>query len=185
MIATFQETRLRTRLLSILRQKAEQRPLFFDVFGNTRIDQLISYMRTLKDFPRVTIDEVEQVIINDPRKQIEWDGGSLLRATYGFSPSRNIVRTPRTPPDELYYATHKKLASQVRTVGLLPIASDLVQLTSDQTFFQPEKADIALFTIRAKACMKAGIPFYRSNEIFYFADSIPVEFISDADVGSS
>lgn len=185
MIATFQENRLRTRLLSILRQKAEQRPLFFDVFGYTRMDRLISYLRSLKDFPNTTIQDVQQVIVNDPRKQIEWDGGSLIRATFGFSPSRSIVRTPRTPPDQLYYSTHQKLASQVKTVGLLPIASDLVQLTSDLTIFSPIPAGTAIFVIQARECMRSGMTFYRSDEVFYYADSVPVTFISDADFASS
>lgn len=177
MLATFEETRLKKRLLSILRQKADNRPLYFDAYGFTPVKPLIDYLRTLKDFPAVNREDLLQVVRNDTAGQFEWDGGSLLRATYGFSPNRSHRGEEQAPPDLLYYGTHRKLLPQIAVAGLIPIASDLVQLAVLPGAIGQMEDTLFLLTVQARRAYETGIPFYRSSQLYYYSEAIPARFL--------
>lgn len=171
------DTRLKNKLLSVLRQKADQLPaLFFDTYGFTPLPQLVSYLRTLKGLAAVTQEEVIQVILHDQQGQFEWDG-PLVRATFGFSPSRVHKGKELLPPERLYHGTHQKLLGQIAATGLIPIASDVIQLAVDPQTIGATGGVWQQLTIQAQAAKQAGISFYRAGEQWYFSEEIPARFI--------
>ncbi len=172
------DTRLKTKLLSILRQKADQLPaLFFDTYGFTSLDRLVAYLRTLKGLGSVTAEDVTQVILKDQQGQFEWDG-PLVRATFGFSASRVYRGKEMPPPEKLYHGTHRRLLGQIMATGLIPIASDVIQLALDPSLIGEPGGTLQILTVDAREAHRAGIPFYRAGELWYFSDSIPPAYLT-------
>lgn len=180
MLSLQEEERLRKRLLSILRQNGELLQLYYDTYGFTPIDRLLDYIRTLKGFGYVNRHAVLQVVENDPKRQIEWDGGALVRATYGFLPTKNQSRWVQiTPPDVLYYGTHSKLVGQVMASGLLPIASDFVQAAFRPDAIGAPGNSLQLLAVKARAASEAGVRFFQVNEWYCLSDVIPPGYLED------
>lgn len=176
MLATYEEVRLRKRLLSILRQNSEQL-LYFDTYGFTPVDRLLEYLRTLKGCQTVNRADLRQVVDNDPQRQLEWDGGALIRATYGFLPELTRPGEKRCPPEVLYYGTHRKLLGQLATGGLLPIASELVQLAIGADVIGTKGDTLSIIAVRAQEAYQSGIRFFQRSERYYFSDAIPPGFL--------
>jgi putative RNA 2'-phosphotransferase len=177
MLATFEEARLRKRMLSILRQNSEHLLLYFDTYGFTSVDRLIAYVRNLKGFETISRADLRQVVENDPKRQLEWDGGALIRATYGFLPERSRVGVERRPPEILHYGTHRKLLGQIAAGGLLPIASELVQLAADPSDIGTPGDTLMILAVRAQAAHDNGVRFFQATERYYFSEAIPASFL--------
>jgi len=171
------EEKLRSRLLRVLRQKADFLALYFDTYGYTPMERLHEYIRQCKGFGNVTLDDIEQAIKGDTRKQFEWDGGPLVRATYGFQTSRTFRGREQVPPAILYYATHPKLVPQIKALGLIPIASDVIQLAVDKGEFGTPHAQIAIIPVEAREAYDEGVRFFRANERHFFCELLPVRFL--------
>lgn len=173
-----EELRLRKRLLSILRQNNEHVQLYFDTYGYTPVEPMLAYLRTLSGCALVSRSDLWQVVENDPGKQIEWDGGALIRATYGFLPAISSGRlTEMAPPELLYYGTHRKLIRQVLSAGLLPIASEFVQLArSPKDIGMPVDA-LSLLSVKAQEAHEAGVPFYQVNDHYFMCESLPPAYL--------
>lgn len=178
MLAIHEETRLRKRLLSILRQNSEAFHLYYDTYGYTPVEPLLEYLHKLKGCAYITRQDLHQVVEFDPERSIEWDGGSLIRVTYGFLPSIAKSRLMEiVPPDVLYYGTHRKLLKQVLTGGLLPIASEYVQLADRPEHIGEQTDTLRLVTVNAKEAHEAGICFYRVGEHYCLSDAVPSSYL--------
>jgi len=174
------DTRLKTKLLSILRQKADQLPaLFFDTYGFTSLDHLVTYLRTLKGLGSVTREDVIHVIMHDQQGQFEWDE-PLVRATFGFSASRVYRGKEMAPPEKLYHGTHRRLVDQIMARGLVPIASDVIQLAMDPSLIGEAGGTLQMLTVDAREAYRAGLRFYRAGELWYFSDSIPPDYLTQS-----
>ncbi|MGG4453483.1 RNA 2'-phosphotransferase [Brevibacillus porteri] len=178
MLAIHEETRLRKRLLSILRQKSEAFQLYYDTYGYTPIEPLLDYLHTLKGCSYIARQDLHQVVEFDPERSIEWDGGALIRATYGFLPT--IAKSKLieiVPPDVLYYGTHRKLLKQVLTGGLLPIASEYVQLAEKPEHIGEPTDTLSLVAVNAKEAHEAGSCFYRVGERYCLSNAVPASYL--------
>jgi putative RNA 2'-phosphotransferase len=178
MPVTDADKRMKNKLLSILRQKADQVPvLFFDSYGFTLVEPLLEYMRSLKGFAAVGRADLEHIVLNDVQGLFEWDGGPLIRATYGFSPARTYRGKELPPPDVLYHGTHRKLLKQVAAVGLLPIASDVIQLAARPESIGRAGSTLLILPVHARAAYDCGVPFYRAGDLWYFSEAIPPAYM--------
>ena len=182
MLAPHEEVQLRKRLLGILRQKNEHVQLYFDTYGFTPTGPLLAYLRSIKGWENIRRSDLWQVVENDPQRQIDWDGGVLIRATYGFasSPIQAAGRLAEVePPARLYYGTHEKLVRQVLTGGLLPIASDFVQLAlTIEEIGMPEDT-LSVLTVQAAEARATGIRFFKGSGAFLYSDAIPAAFVTE------
>ncbi|MFD2371143.1 RNA 2'-phosphotransferase [Brevibacillus sp. GCM10020057] len=186
MLASHEEARLRKRLLSVLRQNSEYVRLYYDTYGYTPVEPLLAYIRTLKGGEFVTRAHLWQVVEHDPGRLFEWDGGELIRATHGFSPTIAKGRlAEEEPPELLYYGTHRKLVGQALTAGLLPIASEYVQLAASPTAIGEPLDTLSLLVVKAGQAHAAGVRFYRlcTSEVlpcpYYFAEAIAPAFLQE------
>lgn len=173
------EERLRKRLLSVLRQNGEELTLYYDTYGYTPIQPLLTYLRGLKGCGSVTREEIRQVVDADPQQRIEWDGGELIRATYGFMPGPKKVGEEVEPPERLYYGTHRRLLGQVLEGGLLPIASDTVQLAATPQAIGEEAGTLAICEVKARDAWQRGIRFFQGAWPYYYAEAIPAVYVSE------
>ncbi|WP_139489861.1 RNA 2'-phosphotransferase [Brevibacillus dissolubilis] len=183
MVVHYVEERLRNRLLSILRQNSGNIFLYFDTYGFTSVEKLLPYIRTLKGVEGADLDALRQVVEHDPKKQFEWDGGALIRTTYGFSPGRDHKGRAETPPDTLYYGTHRKLLQQIRGIGLIPIASDMVQLAVNPEDIGSVGDGLIIIPVNAKEAHRDGIRFNRIGERYYFVAELPAKYLEVGEEG--
>ncbi|MGN7469952.1 RNA 2'-phosphotransferase [Brevibacillus sp. SAFN-007a] len=180
MLAQQAEITLRKRLLSILRQKNEHVQLYFDTYGFTPTGPLLASLRAITGWANLSRSDLWQVVEKDPERQIEWDGGEWIRATYGFAPTRTAARlTEAEPPERLYYGTHAKLVSQALSEGLLPIASELVQLAGKVEDIGLPEDTLALLTVQAARARDAGVRFFKGSGAFWFSEAIPAVFVAE------
>jgi putative RNA 2'-phosphotransferase len=184
MLTSHEQTRLRKRLLSILRQNSEYHQLYYDTYGYTPVGALLGYLQTLKGMETVTRADIREVVENDPARQLEWDQGVLIRATHGFMPTKTKGRLAEVaPPEILYYGTHRRLIDQVKASGLLPIASEYVQLADTGEAIGAPGDTLSLFEVQAEAAYQAGVRFFRlcvpysHSDPFYFAEAIPPDYL--------
>ncbi|GED52904.1 MULTISPECIES: RNA 2'-phosphotransferase [Brevibacillus] len=178
MLKDYEEQRLRKRLLSALRQNGEQPLLYFDTYGYTPVNALLAYIRTLKGCSGVTLNDIRQVVDHDPEHRIDWDGGALIRATYGFLPGPKKWGEEVEPPPQLFYGTHRKLIPQIAEGGLLPIANEHVQLAASPADIGEEQGTLVLLAVSAHDAWQQKIRFYQGSERYFFAEAIPAAYLS-------
>lgn len=184
MLASYEETRLRKRLLSILRQNSEYVQLYYDTYGYTPVEPLLAYLRTLKGCAATTRSDLWQVVENDPGRLFDWDQGALIRTTHGFMPAKTKGKLAEVaPPDVLYYGTHRKLVRQMMAGGLLPIASEYVQLTAAVEAIGMPHDTLSLIVVRAQEAYAAGVRFfqvcspYSLSDPFYFSEAVSPQYL--------
>lgn len=182
MQASHETTRLRKRLLSILRQNSEYVQLYYDTYGYTPVEPLLAYIRTLKGCAYVTRSDLREVVENDPGRLFEWDQGDLICATHGFMPVVSKGRLAEAePPEFLYYGTHKKLVRQAFAAGLLPIASEYVQLADRVEAIGLPAGTLEILLVKAREAHAAGTPFFRlasspsTSDPYYFCSAVTVD----------
>ncbi|MDF2681426.1 MAG: 2-phosphotransferase [Brevibacillus sp.] len=184
MLASHEQVRLRKRLLSILRQNSENVQLYYDTYGYTPVEPLLAYLRTLKGCGTTTRSDLREVVENDPGHVFEWDEGALIRTTHGFMPVKTKGRLAEVaPPEILYYGTHRKLIRQVMAGGLLPIASEYVQLALTVEAIGLPRDTLSLVVVRAQEAYSAGVRFWRVcspyslEDPFFFSGAIPPKYL--------
>ncbi|QRG65677.1 RNA 2'-phosphotransferase [Brevibacillus choshinensis] len=184
MLASHEQVRLRKRLLSILRQNSEYVQLYYDTYGYTPVEPLLAYLRTLKGCETTTRSDLREVVESDQGHYFEWDQGALIRATHGFLPVKTKGRLAEVaPPDTLYYGTHRKLLRQVMAGGLLPIASEYVQLSHRVEAIGLPHDTLSLVAVRAEEAYRSGVRFYQTctpysrDDPYYFSDAISPAYL--------
>lgn len=175
---------MRKRLLSILRQNSEQVQLYFDTYGYTPVEPLLAYLRTLKGCGTTTRSDLREIVENDPGHFFDWDGGDLIRTTHGFMPVKTKGRLAEVaPPEVLYYGTHRKLIRQVMAAGLLPIASEYIQLALTVDAIGEPLDTLSLVAVQAQGAYFAGVRIYQVcspyslTDPFFFSGVISPEHL--------
>ncbi|MED4780519.1 RNA 2'-phosphotransferase [Brevibacillus choshinensis] len=184
MLASHEQVRLRKRLLSILRQNSEQIQLYYDTYGYTPVEPLLAYLRTLKGCETITRSDLWEIVENDLGHFFEWDEGALIRTTHGFMPVKTKGRLAEVaPPEVLYYGTHRKLIRQIMAGGLLPIASEYIQLALTVDAIGIPHDTLSLVVVQAQEAYSAGVRFYKVcspyslTDPYFFSGVISPEYL--------
>lgn len=174
------DVRLSKTMSHALRHDPAAYGLSLDDAGWVDLGSLVTAIgRALKT--RVTIDDVERVIAQSPKRRFESDGVSV-RAAYGHSIDGRIDHAPVTdPPATLFHATSPDAAALIATQGLRPMARQYVHLALDEDTAvrvgRRKSPTPVLLTVDAAAFVAAGHRLYTAGPAVLLADAVPPAFI--------
>ncbi|MBA2081460.1 RNA 2'-phosphotransferase [Aeromonas veronii] len=156
--------------------------LELDEQGWVTVDDLIKVLhRENSKWSDITTDTLVDMITASDKKRHEICDGKI-RALYGHSVPKKLLKQPAIPPIALYHGTSPELARIILKDGLLPMGRQYVHLSIDiDTAIQVGRRKSnkpVLLQIETDGAMKNGTVFYRGNYIVWLANHISSEFIA-------
>jgi putative RNA 2'-phosphotransferase len=149
--------------------------------GWVEIDQLLSALRLNKQWESIDIYDLFTMIEESDKKRHEILDGRI-RALYGHSVPKKILKKVGIPPLILYHGTARYLVEQIISEGLQPKGRQYVHLSTDYdtAYIVGKRKDInpVMLKVQAKKASSEGIKFYQGNNAVWLADYIPPKFIS-------
>lgn len=163
-----------------LRHAPWEYELELDEQGWVDIGQLLSAFRECRDWIELNENDLFRMIEKSEKKRHEIANGKI-RAIYGHSLPRKILKKPKEPPEILYHGTAKRFISSIKKLGLLPQSRQYVHLSVDmETALQVGKRrdeNPIILKIRAAEGFREGVSFYLGNDNVWLADTVPVKYI--------
>ncbi len=155
--------------------------LELDDAGWVPVDALLAALRTEKPWwAALSEAELAEMMVQADKKRYELRD-SKIRALYGHSTPQKLVREAAEPPATLFHGTAPETVARIRNEGLQPMGRQYVHLSADthtaeQVGWRKAKAPVIL-RVRAGGAHRAGVLFYRGNDLVWLADAIAPEFV--------
>lgn len=172
--------RLSKTISHALRHEPELYELDLDEEGWVDINKLLLSLQGKKEWKDLDIEHIETMICLSTKKRHEIRNGRI-RAFYGHSIPKLIIREESRPPNFLYHGTLLDKVFQILEEGLKPMQRQYVHLSIDRDtaakVAKRRKGEIKLLEIEAFQAYKEGVSFYRENNGIWLADIIPPKHI--------
>lgn len=172
--------RLSKTISYALRHDPESFGLSLEDDGSVKLEDLIKVISENKK-KEITKDDILSAISLPGKKRFVIEN-ERIRAYYGHSIKKEIVKPLIEPPEILYHATSHKALPIIMKDGLKPMGRQHVHLSSEkETALEAGRRkdnNPPLLVIRAKDVYKDGIKFYKGNEDIFLSDSIEPKYIS-------
>lgn len=125
-------------------------------------------------------DDLANMIALSDKKRHELRDGHI-RALYGHSMPRRLVKERAEPPSVLFHGTAPEMCKRIKLEGLKPMGRHYVHLsidiaTANQVGRRKAKTPVIL-SVKASMAWASGVSFYRGNDLVWLADAIPAIFI--------
>ena len=163
-----------------LRHAPWEYELELDEDGWVRVEQLLTALNESDKWGNVTLEDLEHMIENSDKKRHELVDGKI-RALYGHSIPKKIVKESTEPPAILYHGTARRFIESIESKGILPKGRQYVHLSNDiETALQVGKRHDdrpVILEIYAKKAWDEGVEFYLGNDKVWLADNIPSKYI--------
>lgn len=173
-------TQLSKEVSYALRHAPWEYELEMDEEGWVVVEQLLEALNSSKEWRSITQDNLIEMIVSSEKKRHEILNGKI-RAYYGHSIPKKILKKEMMPPNTLYHGTSKKFLDSIKKKGLLPKGRNYVHLSEDvETAIQVGKRrdeHPVILMIAAQRAYTDGIKFYLGNEKVWLADSVPTQYI--------
>ncbi|MBE7709500.1 MAG: RNA 2'-phosphotransferase [Cyanobacteria bacterium SIG32] len=172
---------LSKKMAYALRHKPEQCGIKLDKEGFADVNGLLEYLRTVKRFCNVTIQDIKDTMANIDKKRFELKGDNI-RAYYGHSCMQKIEKIATPPPKVLYHGTSHEAAEKILKEGIKSQNRQFVHMSSDIETATKVGArrdkDPVVFVINTEKADKDGLKFYLGNETTWLSDYIPPEYLT-------
>lgn len=149
-----------------------------DSEGWVDTDCLVAALRKIPRWKEIAEADFHQVIAASEKKRFEIASGRI-RALYGHSIQKKIVKEAVTPPPVLYHGTARRNLDPIAHQGLLPMSRQYVHLSEDiETAVRVGKRkaqDIVL--LKVNTTIRPELKFYYGNDQTWLADEVPPEII--------
>ncbi|MBW5446041.1 RNA 2'-phosphotransferase [Cohnella sp. CFH 77786] len=164
-----------------LRHAPWEYELELDPEGWVGVEQLIEALRSDKQWESLDHSHLVTMIQLSDKTRHEIDG-QKIRALYGHSTAQKIMKTPASPPPQLYHGTSRNLEKIIMSEGLFPMSRQYVHLSTEieiaQAVGKRKDTNPVILKINAAEANRAGIHFYEGNHRILLADHVPPQFIS-------
>ncbi|MBS5825029.1 MAG: RNA 2'-phosphotransferase [Clostridium argentinense] len=163
-----------------LRHAPWEYELELDENGWVSVEQLLTALNESNKWENVTLEDLEHIIKNSDKKRHELVNGKI-RALYGHSIPKKIVKKITEPPVILYHGTARRFLESIEDKGLLPKGRQYVHLSIDvDTAYQVGKRrdnEPIILEINAKKAWDEGVKFYLGNDKVWLTDNVPSKYI--------
>lgn len=151
-----------------------------DQEGWVEIACLLEGMRKSKKWKQLEMNDIEKMIETSSKKRHEINQNSI-RAFYGHSVPKKIIKKEMIPPVFLYHGTTHEAISSILEEGLEAKSRQYVHLSQDietaiKVGERRDKTPIIL-VINSEQASKDGIKFYPGNEKIWLSEKIPSNYI--------
>ncbi len=172
--------RLSRTISHALRHEPWLYELELDDEGWVSVDDLLGALRDARAWRAVSQADLERIIVESDKRRFELREGQI-RALYGHSTPRRLLKTPAPPPPTLFHGTSRGALEAIRREGLRPMARQYVHLSVDEpTALQVarrKRGEPVILVVAAAEAHRQGVLFYQGNELVWLADNIPLAFI--------
>ncbi|SRR5579871_5127167 len=155
--------------------------LELDDAGWVGVDALLAALRAEKPgWAALSEADLAEMMAQADKRRYELRDRKI-RALYGHSTPQKLSREAAEPPAILFHGTAPETVGRIRNEGLQPMGRQYVHLsvdthTAEQVGRRKAKAPVIL-RVRAGEAHRAGMLFYRGNDLVWLADVIAPEFI--------
>jgi putative RNA 2'-phosphotransferase len=164
-----------------LRHAPWEYELELDDDGWVDVDQLLSSLKLNPKWRNVQVHDLKLMIAKSEKKRHEIVDGRI-RALYGHSIPKKILKSEAEPPETLYHGTTREVLNSILQDGLKPNERQYVHLSQDvETALEVGKRrdpQPVIFEIDAKLAYANGVKFYLGNEKVWLADAIPPTYLT-------
>ncbi len=170
-----------SKLLSfMLRHEPAKFGLVLDAEGFVSLEETLRAVCTR--FPQASEADIFSVVEQvEPDKRrfsiVERD----IRANYGHSLAERIRHDAVTPPASLLHGTNAAAVDVILRSGLAPMNRQYVHLTTHIDLASrvgARRGKPVILHVDAAAAHRDGVRFYRANESFWLADSVPAHYLA-------
>ena len=177
---TEKETIRTSKFLSlVLRHEPESVGLKLGDAGWIGVEELLQAVN--QHGTPLTLDQLKHVVATSDKKRFAFsDDGLRIRASQGHSVEVDLQYEPQTPPDLLYHGTATRFLDSIRKEGLKRMERHHVHLSAETKVtlqVGARQGRPVLLTIRAGEMTRAGHVFFRSANVVWLVDQVPVQFI--------
>lgn len=163
-----------------LRHAPRKFDLRLDEEGWVPVEDLLASLRRRGRWQDLDVKDLQEMILSSEKKRFEMAGGKI-RALYGHSGPRRVVKEPAFPPKILFHGTARRFLPSIREEGLLPRGRQYVHLSVDvptalQVGRRHDSRPVILKVFAEKA-WAAGVRFYQGNDQVWLADAVPVGYL--------
>ncbi|MGL4521862.1 MAG: RNA 2'-phosphotransferase [Bacilli bacterium] len=155
--------------------------LELDENGWVSVEHLLTTLKENSKWESVTIEDLVHIIESSTKKRHELVDGKI-RALYGHSVPKKIVKETSEPPVILFHGTARSFLESIENKGLLPKGRQYVHLSNDiETALQVGKRrddKPIILEIDAKRAWDEGVKFYLGNDNVWLADNIPSKYLN-------
>lgn len=128
----------------------------------------------------LNLEDLKYIVENSDKKRFELADGRI-RALYGHSIPKKILKKTAKPPEVLYHGTARGFLKSIEKTGLLPKGRQYVHLSKDtETALQVGKRHDnkpVILKIDAAKAWSEGVKFYLGNDKVWLADEVPSKYI--------
>ena len=165
----------------LLRHEPWLYELELDDQGWVPLGDFLSAVRRRKAWCQVGESELRHMVDMSDKKRYEIADGRI-RAFYGHSVPRRLIKESAEPPPVLFHGTDPDVVGAIRADGLRPMGRQFVHLSSDgetarQVGRRKARSPVIL-EIQARPAHLAGVRFYLGNKMVWLADHVPPRFIT-------
>lgn len=174
-------------LAGMLRHFPERYGIRLDDHGWTKIFPIVPAIKTERRYYGwLTPHHIEAFVKTEPKGRYQWDGDSMIRATYGHTIQVNMDDLPVDDiPDKLYYQTTAEEIDLIKEAGISP--SDKTWVHLSKTYRQAYVSglfhveDPSVVEIDTSKLISDGHPVYRATPDIFLAKEIPAEYVLEAE----
>lgn len=152
-----------------LRHAPWEYELELDEEGWVSLEQLLQALRLDQRWEAVNEQDIRKIIETADKQRFEVADGKM-RALYGHSVPRKIIKKAETPPSIVYHGTARRFAAQILDEGLRPMGRQYVHLSADKdtAMLVGKRRDAApvLLKVDAEMARNEGVMFYPGNFSF-------------------
>lgn len=163
-----------------LRHAPHEYELELDEAGWVDISQLLTALNGDARWATITEDDLQQMLAHSDKKRHELADGRI-RALYGHSVSKKLIKQAEQPPDQLFHGTARRFLPSILKEGLKPRGRQYVHLSSDtdtaSVVGKRRDDQPVILSINAQRAWKDGVQFYHGNEMIWLADYIEPKYI--------
>ena len=163
-----------------LRHAPWEYELELDENGWVSVEQLLIALKENSKWESVTLGDLEHIIESSDKKRHELVDGRI-RALYGHSIPKRILKESAQPPVILFHGTARRFFKSIEDNGLLPKGRQYVHLSNDiETALQVGKRrddNPIILEIDAKRAWDEGVKFYLGNDKVWLCDNMPSKYI--------
>jgi len=131
-------------------------------------------------FSNVTMADINFIIDSFEKKRHEIKGGKI-RALYGHSVKKRIIKPVAIPPPVLYHGTSAGSLGSIMERGLLPMERQYVHLSAKPdtalVVAARRKGPVCLLEVMAPAAAQNGVLFYMEENNIWLSGPVPPQFI--------